>query len=214
MGTTFSGVGGDDIRMMTMKNINDPGRPPGVVFSAATSFWVPAPPKIVFDFLRDVDHRASWDVLCAGGVVHKISEIANGRDSRNCATLLRNEIPFEKKMMIIQETSTDPTASFVIYAPVDTESIEGVLSAGQDPDYVALLPSGFAILPDGMGDQPGGNGGGGSLLTVSFQMLVEGVDLGKLSITSVATVENLIRTTVLRIKALFPFQIATPSLGK
>ncbi|XP_010510028.1 PREDICTED: homeobox-leucine zipper protein HDG3-like [Camelina sativa] len=210
MGTTFSGAGGDDIRVMTMKNINDPGRPPGVVISAATSFWVPAPPNIVFDSLRDVDHRDSWDVLCGGGVVvHKISEIANGRDSRNCATLLRNAIPCEKNMMIIQETSTDPTASFVVYAPVDTASIEGVLSEGQDPDYVPLLPSGIAILPDGMGDEHGG-----SLLTVSFQMLVEEVHMGKLSITSVATAETLIRTTVMKIKALFPFQIATPSLGK
>lgn len=108
--------------------------------------------------------------------------------------------------MIVQETSTDPTASFVIYAPVDTAAIEAVLNAGGDPDYVALLPSGFAILPDGMG-QPGGNGGG-SLLTVAFQMLVEAAPLGKLSISSVATVENLIRTTVLRIKALFPCQNA------
>lgn len=165
--------------------------------------------------------------------MQKIAEIANGRDSRNCATLLRvkylscvfqnafsflslicdrclfwlqNSNTCQSKMMIVQETSTDPTASFVIYAPVDTAAIEAVLNAGGDPDYVALLPSGFAILPDGMG-QPGGNGGG-SLLTVAFQMLVEAAPLGKLSISSVATVENLIRTTVLRIKALFPCQNA------
>lgn len=57
MGTTFSGVAGDDIRVMTMKSLNDPGRPPGVILSAATSFWVPVSPKTVFDFLRDDNNR-------------------------------------------------------------------------------------------------------------------------------------------------------------
>ncbi|XP_010510870.1 PREDICTED: homeobox-leucine zipper protein HDG3-like isoform X2 [Camelina sativa] len=210
MGTPISGVGGKGIRVMKMKNLNGPGRPPGVVISASTSFWVPCPPTIVFDFLRNENHRANWDALCNGWIVQKISEIANGRDSRNCATLLKNKSTCQMNKMIIQETFTDPTASFVIYAPVDTASIEGLLNLGTDPDYVALLPSGFAILPDGMGDQPGGNGGG-SLLTVSLQMLVEEVSLAKLSISSARSVENLIRATVMRIKDLFPFNIATPS---
>ncbi|XP_010417818.1 PREDICTED: homeobox-leucine zipper protein HDG3-like [Camelina sativa] len=213
MGSTCSGVGGKDIRVMKMKNLIEPGRPPGVVLSASTSFWVPVPPTIVFDFLRNEDHRANWDVLCNGWILQKISEIANGRDSRNCATLLRNKSTWQTKKMMIQETFTDPTASFVIYAPVDTASIEGLLNLGTDPDYVALLPSGFAILPDGIGDQPGGNGGG-SLLTVSLQMLVEEVPLGKLSTSSVKSVEKLIRATVMRIKDLFPLHIATPSTRK
>ncbi|KAL4302616.1 hypothetical protein GQ457_10G002490 [Hibiscus cannabinus] len=51
-------------------------------------------------------------------------------------------------MLILQESCTDPTASFVIYAPVDIVAMNVVLNGG-DPDYVALLPSGFAIFPDG-----------------------------------------------------------------
>ncbi|PQQ00966.1 putative homeobox protein [Prunus yedoensis var. nudiflora] len=71
-------------------------------------------------------------------------------------------------MLILQESCTDQTASFVIYAPIDIVAMNAVL-IGSDRDYVALLPSGFAILSDGGG--MGDSGSGGSLLTVSFQIL-------------------------------------------
>jgi homeobox-leucine zipper protein len=112
-------------------------------------------------------------------------------------------------MLILQESLTDSTGSFVIYAPVDIVAMNVVLNGG-DPDYVALLPSGFAILPDGNaigngenGGQAGGGGGGGggSLLTVAFQILVDSVPTAKLSLGSVATVNSLIACTVERIKA-------------
>lgn len=106
-------------------------------------------------------------------------------------------------MLILQESCTDSTGSYVIYAPVDIVAMNVVLSGG-DPDYVALLPSGFAILPDG--PPAGGAGGildvgsGGSLLTVAFQILVDSVPTAKLSLGSVATVNNLIKCTVERIR--------------
>lgn len=107
-------------------------------------------------------------------------------------------------MLILQESCTDPTASFVIYAPVDIVAMNVVLNGG-DPDYVALLPSGFAILPDGTSTHSGTigepTGSGGSLLTVAFQILVDSVPTAKLSLGSVATVNNLIACTVERIKA-------------
>lgn len=55
--TTLSGTGADDVRVMTRKSVDDPGRPPGIVLSAATSFWLPVPPNRVFDFLRDENSR-------------------------------------------------------------------------------------------------------------------------------------------------------------
>ena len=106
-------------------------------------------------------------------------------------------------MLILQESSSDSTGSYVIYAPVDIVAMNVVLSGG-DPDYVALLPSGFAILPDGPGHQEGENpevGTGGSLLTVAFQILVDSIPTAKLSLGSVATVNSLIKCTVERIKA-------------
>ncbi len=56
--TTLSGSGAEDVRVMTRKSVDDPGRPPGIVLNAATSFWLPVPPKRVFDFLRDESSRS------------------------------------------------------------------------------------------------------------------------------------------------------------
>jgi homeobox-leucine zipper protein len=109
-------------------------------------------------------------------------------------------------MLILQESCTDASGSYVVYAPVDVVAMNVVLNGG-DPDYVALLPSGFAILPDGPpGPAPHGESGGleagsGSLLTVAFQILVDSVPTAKLSLGSVATVNSLIACTVDRIKA-------------
>ncbi|CAJ2654872.1 unnamed protein product [Trifolium pratense] len=205
--TTLSGTGADDVRVMTRKSVDDPGRPPGIVLSAATSFWLPVPPKQVFDFLRDENSRNEWDILSNGGVVQEMAHIANGRDTGNCVSLLRvnSANSSQSNMLILQESLTDSTGSFVIYAPVDIVAMNVVLNGG-DPDYVALLPSGFAILPDGSAIGNGENGGqaaggGGSLLTVAFQILVDSVPTAKLSLGSVATVNSLIACTVERIKA-------------
>ncbi|KAL7250291.1 hypothetical protein ACSBR1_012319 [Camellia fascicularis] len=203
--TMLSGSGADDVRVMTRKSIDDPGRPPGIVLSAATSFWLPVPPKRVFDFLRDEHSRNEWDILSNGGVLQEMAHIANGRETGNCVSLLRvNTISgSQNNMLILQESCSDPTGSFVIYAPVDVVAMNMVLSGG-DPDYVAILPSGFAILPDGPaghGGRIGEGGSGGSLLTVAFQILVDSTPNAKLSLGSVATVNNLIACTVDRIKA-------------
>ncbi|XP_012438427.1 homeobox-leucine zipper protein HDG2 isoform X1 [Gossypium raimondii] len=206
--TTLSGTGADDVRVMTRKSVDDPGRPPGIVLSAATSFWLPVSPKRVFDFLRDENSRNEWDILSNGGVAQEMAHIANGRDTGNCVSLLRvnSANSSQTNMLILQESCTDPTASFVIYAPVDIVAMNVVLNGG-DPDYVALLPSGFAILPDGSSGSTGsgmadaGGSSGGSLLTVAFQILVDSVPTAKLSLGSVATVNNLIACTVERIKA-------------
>ncbi|KAJ9562953.1 hypothetical protein OSB04_008113 [Centaurea solstitialis] len=204
--TTLSGSGADDVRVMTRKSMNDPGRPPGIVLSAATSFWIPVEPKRVFDFLRDENSRSEWDILSNGGLVQEMAHIANGRDQGNCVSLLRvnSANSSQSNMLILQESSSDSTGSYVIYAPVDIVAMNVVLSGG-DPDYVALLPSGFAILPDGPAGQNQGGisevGTGGSLLTVAFQILVDSVPTAKLSLGSVATVNSLIKCTVERIKA-------------
>ncbi|KAK4711390.1 hypothetical protein R3W88_005903 [Solanum pinnatisectum] len=206
--TTLSGSGADDVRVMTRKSIDDPGRPPGIVLSAATSFWLPVSPKRVFDFLRDENSRNEWDILSNGGIVQEMAHIANGRDPGNCVSLLRVNTggtnSNQSNMLILQESTTDITGSYVIYAPVDIAAMNVVLGGG-DPDYVALLPSGFAILPDGpMNHHGGGNSEidspGGSLLTVAFQILVDSVPTAKLSLGSVATVNSLIKCTVEKIK--------------
>ncbi|XP_047148734.1 homeobox-leucine zipper protein HDG2-like isoform X2 [Vigna umbellata] len=210
--TTLSGTGADDVRVMTRKSVDDPGRPPGIVLSAATSFWLPVSPKRVFEFLRDENSRSEWDILSNGGVVQEMAHIANGRDTGNCVSLLRvnSANSSQSNMLILQESCADSTGSFVIYAPVDIVAMNVVLNGG-DPDYVALLPSGFAILPDGTtahGGSIGDTGNGGSLLTVAFQILVDSVPTAKLSLGSVATVNNLIACTVERIKTALSGEVA------
>lgn len=118
-------------------------------------------------------------------------------------------------MLILQETCIDAAGSLVVYAPVDIPAMHVVMNGG-DSAYVALLPSGFAIVPDGPGPRGAQNGAtaangsdngdggarvGGSLLTVAFQILVNSLPTAKLTVESVETVNNLISCTVQKIKA-------------
>ncbi|KAK9084871.1 hypothetical protein Sjap_025282 [Stephania japonica] len=214
------GSGDEDVRVMTRKSINDPGRPSGIVLGAALAFWLPIPPKRIFDFLRNENTRNEWDILSNGGFVQEIAHVANGQDPGNCVSLLRVHGPNSSQgnMLILQESSVDESVYSVIYAPVDGGAINAVLNANEDPDYVALLPSGFALIPDGQntvaipnecggssacGSSSGGStlGEGGTLATVAFQILVTSVPTSKLDIRSVTTVNSLISCTVGRIKS-------------
>ncbi|KAH9732163.1 homeobox-leucine zipper protein ANTHOCYANINLESS 2 [Citrus sinensis] len=188
----------EDVRVMTRKSVDDPGEPPGIVLSAATSVWLP------------------WDILSNGGPMQEMAHIAKGQDHGNCVSLLRASAinANQSSMLILQETCTDAAGSLVVYAPVDIPAMHVVMNGG-DSAYVALLPSGFAIVPDGpdsrgpLANGPtsgnGSNGGsqrvGGSLLTVAFQILVNSLPTAKLTVESVETVNNLISCTVQKIKA-------------
>jgi homeobox-leucine zipper protein len=95
----------------------------------------------------------------------------------------------QNSMLILQETCTDESGAMVVYAPVDLPAMQLVMGGG-DSTYVALLPSGFAILPGGpdLGDTTSG-----SLLTVAFQILVN----------------SLIACTVKKIKAALHCDVKT-----
>lgn len=108
----------------------------------------------------------------------------------------------QSSMLILQETCIDASGALVVYAPVDIPAMHVVMNGG-DSSYVALLPSGFAVLPDGGIDGDGEQrpDGGGSLLTVAFQILVNNLPTAKLTVESVETVNNLISCTVQKIRA-------------
>ncbi|XP_020573166.1 homeobox-leucine zipper protein ROC6-like [Phalaenopsis equestris] len=205
-------VGEDMVRVMTRQSVDDPGEPPGVVLSAATSVWLPmVSAQRLFEFLRDEQLRREWDILSNGGPMQEVAHIAKGHDRGNSVSLLRATVPAaasamdangnqkqeEESMLILQETSTDAAGSLVVYAPVDAPAINLVMNGG-DSSYVALLPSGFSILPDGSG---GSGNVGGSLLTVAFQILVSTLSTAELTVQSVDTVKSLISCTVLKIKS-------------
>ncbi|XP_019058514.1 PREDICTED: LOW QUALITY PROTEIN: homeobox-leucine zipper protein HDG1 [Tarenaya hassleriana] len=191
----------EDVRIMTRKSVDDPGEPPGIVLSAATSVWLPeTAPRRLFDFLRDERLRSEWDILSNGGPMQEMAHIAKGQDHSNCVSLLRVSAmnANESSMLILQETSIDPAGALVVYAPVDIPAMHVVMNGG-DSAYVALLPSGFAILPDSGAGRTDGEGG--SLLTVAFQILVNSLPTAKLTVESVDTVNNLISCTVQKIRA-------------
>ncbi|CAO2185361.1 unnamed protein product [Urochloa humidicola] len=191
---------GEDVRVMARKSVDEPGEPPGVVLSAATSVWVPVAPEKLFNFLRDEQLRAEWDILSNGGPMQEMANIAKGREHGNSVSLLRASAMSanQSSMLILQETCTDASGSMVVYAPVDIPAMQLVMNGG-DSTYVALLPSGFAILPDGPSAGTGQKTGG-SLLTVAFQILVNSQPTAKLTAESVETVNNLISCTIKKIK--------------
>ncbi|KAJ6367461.1 hypothetical protein OIU78_000089 [Salix suchowensis] len=130
-------------------------RPPGIVLSATTSFWLPVPPKRVL-----ISCVMRTPVM--SGIFYQMVEL-----SKKWHTLL---------MAGIQE----------------------IILCGSTSIRVAIFPDGTAAQGVGM-DEYGSTGG--SLLTVAFQILVESGPTTKLSLGSVATVNNLIACTMERIKA-------------
>ncbi|MED6168711.1 hypothetical protein PIB30_014176 [Stylosanthes scabra] len=183
-------------RIITRKVKDDPGRPSGIVVGAATCFRLLVPPNTLFDWIQTADSRAEWDVLCTGGEAEEFARIRTGCDAGNCITLLRIKSLDAKNngMIIVQESSSDSTGSFVIYAPVDVNSLNLVIE-GRDPDELPILPSGMAILPDGCRS-------GSCLVTLSFQILIESDPNKKIPIRSLRTVNQLVKATVDNIKAL------------
>ncbi|KAK4375796.1 hypothetical protein RND71_006473 [Anisodus tanguticus] len=196
----------------TLQKSTDPGQPNGVVISAASTIGLPVPPQHVFNFLRDERTRPQWDVLSNQNPVQEVAHIANGSHPGNCISVLRAYNTSQNNMLILQESCIDSSGSLVVYSPVDLQSINIAMS-GEDTTYIPLLPSGFTILPDGRHDRGShevSNGtmgdhnraGGGSLVTVVFQILVSSLSSSaKMSPESVNTVNNLIGNTIHQIKA-------------
>ncbi|RWW48168.1 hypothetical protein BHE74_00045777 [Ensete ventricosum] len=85
---------GEEVRVMTRMSVNEPGEPAGVVLSAATSVWIPVPPKRLFDFLREASFRSKWDILSNGGPMYEMAHIAKGQDAGNAVSLLRASVRY------------------------------------------------------------------------------------------------------------------------
>ncbi|CAN6205269.1 unnamed protein product [Urochloa humidicola] len=224
-GAAAAGEGEEKVRMMARQSVGAPGEPPGVVLSATTSVRLPStPPHRVFDYLRDEQRRGEWDILANGEAMQEMDHIAKGQHHGNAVSLLRPNATSgnQNNMLILQETCTDSSGSLVVYAPVDVQSMHVVMNGG-DSAYVSLLPSGFAILPDGHSqpsdaaqDSPNGQSSTvgskntGSLVTVAFQILVNNLPTAKLTMESVETVSNLLSCTIQKIKSALQASIVTP----
>jgi homeobox-leucine zipper protein len=113
----------------------------------------------------------------------------------------------ENNMWILQDSCTNSYESMVVYAPVDITGIQSVMT-GCDSSNLAILPSGFSIIPDGLESRPmvitsrqqEKNTDGGSLFTVAFQILTNSSPTAKLTMESVDSVNSLVSCTLRHIR--------------
>eukprot|EP00253_Pinus_taeda_P029578 PITA_29578 len=204
---TLSGDGDEDIRVSTRKNMENPELPGRVVLCAATSVWLPVTPQKSFDFLRDLNRRSQWDMLSTGETKQEMTRIVRGQDRRNSISLLAsNGINMDQTAFILQECCTDAWGSIIVYAPFDIASMHTVMQGGES-DYVSVLPSGFVILPDGLGgtlteteSSSSSMQKRGSILTVAFQILLANMTTPRPAMEDVQAVQRLISYTVQKIR--------------
>ncbi|KAI4355626.1 hypothetical protein L6164_004379 [Bauhinia variegata] len=204
--TKLTGKTGEDIRISSRKNLNDPGEPLGVILCAVSSVWLPVSPSVVFDFLRDDARRTEWDIMSSGGSVQSIANLAKGQDRGNAVTLQTIKSK-ENSMWILQDSCTNAYESMVVYAPVDISGMQAVMT-GCDSSNLAILPSGFSILPDGLETRPlvitsrqeEKSTEGGSLFTMAIQTLTNTSPTAKLTMESVESVNTLISCTLRNIR--------------
>ncbi|WJX66509.1 hypothetical protein P8452_51064 [Trifolium repens] len=94
---------------------------------------------------------------------------------------------------------------------ISADNSLNLVMSGGDSSFVALLPSGFSILPDGYssnnsngtssdGSSSSGSDNVGCLLTFGLKMLLNNHPSSKLTIESIDTVNNHIATTIQKVK--------------
>ncbi|PIN13685.1 Transcription factor PHOX2/ARIX, contains HOX domain [Handroanthus impetiginosus] len=197
---------GDDIRVASRKNLNDPGEPLGTILSAVSCVWLPVSHHALFEFLRDENRRKEWDIMSCGSTVQSIVNLAKGQDRGNAVTTLAMKTD-EQNVWVLQDSSTNAYESMVVYAPVDINGMKSVMN-GCDSSNIAVLPSGFSILPDGIESRPfvitskpeEKSTEGGSVLTIAFQILISNSPTAKLSVDSIDSVNTLVSCTLQNIK--------------
>uniref|UniRef100_A0A7N0REU8 Uncharacterized protein n=1 Tax=Kalanchoe fedtschenkoi TaxID=63787 RepID=A0A7N0REU8_KALFE len=198
---------GEDTRVSSRRNLNDPGEPLGLIVCAASSVWLPVPAHTLFDFLRDETQRSQWDIMSNGGPAQSLANLAKGQDRGNSITIQAMKAN-ENPVWILQDSCTNSYESMVVYAPVDITGMQSVMT-GCDASNMAVLPSGFSILPDGIESRPllitsrpeERSSEGGCLLTIAFQILTNPSSKAKVTAESVESVSTLISCTLKNIKA-------------
>ncbi|KAI7745031.1 hypothetical protein M8C21_022267 [Ambrosia artemisiifolia] len=189
-------------RILIRKSLNNLGDPSGGVLSASMSVWMPMQHQRLFALMLNEDMRSKWDVLSPGSAMQNMISLSKSQDNignLNTISLRANATgpnANQNSVLVLQDSATDVTGSLMVYAAVDVEVVTIVMNGG-DSSCVALLPSGFAIVPDCVaGSGAKAEGEAGSLLTVGFQILVNDLPSSNIKKESVNTVINLITRTI------------------
>ncbi|XP_074337784.1 uncharacterized protein LOC141674979 [Apium graveolens] len=117
------------------------------------------------------------------------------------AQLREQAINNSQSNVILQESCFDSSGALVVYCPLDLPTINSAMSR-EDPSFIPVLSSGFAISPDA-GENPGAREmSAGSLVTIVVKLVVSNMTPGdEMSQESVDTVNNLVGNTIKQIKA-------------
>ncbi|KAH9602143.1 hypothetical protein KSS87_012664 [Heliosperma pusillum] len=209
--TALSESSEDTVRITTRK-IMEPGQPCGLILSAVSTTWLPFSHDQVFDLLKNEHRRSQIEALSNGSSLHEVAHIANGSHPGNCISLYRINVASNSSQnveLMLQESCTDPSGSLVVYATMEVDYIQLVMS-GEDPSCIPLLPMGFSIIPLGPSDNAldptnvDGQGASnhsrsGCLLTVGLQVQVSTIPNAKLNLSSVTAINNHINSVVQQI---------------
>ncbi|XP_056163940.1 homeobox-leucine zipper protein ROC7-like [Syzygium oleosum] len=166
----LAAIGGKDIMVTARTNYGgDVGKPYGSSIAFTTSVCLPFPVKKVLNFLSDGTLRDKWDALAYKRVIREATYISTGENPATRVSIMQVEpAPNCASVLYLQNAYSDPTGSYVVYAPVDHGAMASLLNGG-NPDTVVIFPSGFAILPE----KPTVLGGDSrrSLLTIAFHII-------------------------------------------
>ncbi|XVE80321.1 hypothetical protein DITRI_Ditri14bG0130500 [Diplodiscus trichospermus] len=192
-------IGADDIRFRFGKTLVFPGKPPTNTIIYTTSLRLPIPTKILFDFLRHGHSRNKWDLLSNNRVVREVAYVINGENPENRVSIMEvmsslNQI----EILYLQESFSDETGSYVVFAPMDFLAMSMILNGG-NPNLAVILSSGFAILPDKPpeleDEEPVG-----SILTIAFHCADSLSTEEYIPIQTLQTIDGVLTTTAVSIK--------------
>ncbi|CAN6234695.1 unnamed protein product [Urochloa humidicola] len=172
---------------MVIWNCSTMEHTPSLVLTATTTVWLPGmPPHCVHEYLCNVQRRGEWDRFAYDGAVEECCSVVTCRPvPGNAVSVFQpSDVTTNSNMMILQEATSDASCSLLVYSFTEMNLMRAVMD-GYDSTSVLLLPSGFAILPDGHGPPHNAtaaaasssapssrNHTGGSFLTAAYQALL------------------------------------------
>nr|GMC47481.1 homeobox-leucine zipper protein PROTODERMAL FACTOR 2-like [Ipomoea batatas] len=170
--------------------------------------WVPLPisddDKEIFvrmnTNLDDVGLPRGVTITIYTSVLLPIPQITLFEFLRNGSNRSKSPATNQAATLYLQESFSDSVGLYVVYAPVDVATAQYLSS-----ENVAIVPSGFAIMPDKPNFMPVGLSDGGSILTICFQLVDEQLSsTDYLPPKSVITVHRIVSKTVSLIKDALP----------
>ncbi|TYJ48679.1 hypothetical protein E1A91_A01G080200v1 [Gossypium mustelinum] len=115
-----------------------------------------------------------------------------------------NSSPNKIEILYLQESYTEETGSYIVYAPMDIMAMSKILNGG-NLKFVSILPSGFSIMPDKAPGQ--GDGAVGSILTLAFQSVDRLSNKEYMPQSTLKIIDAILSTTVASIKDAMLFGI-------